>query len=686
MNDIRRWIQRRSHDLADRLTSRELFNSPEFSGYVNDVVETVLGSGCGVRAVLEDGGENGPIGCTAGSRIWINTSNRVAEYYNLLESKFAAFMGVVLHECGHVKYHNFTAEQKELEKLKQGSFPGEPPEVELPGDPALIGEVAEALADPACRPIFERVYGELSNIVDDVHDEGKMIDRFGGFVAECIRYSAESTRAACCSLEEMEGSGMAPLSIAFNVMLQFLRFSSVLSVDGQSAYTSEYFRSLYRYSRHAWLARWTDSQAEKMTHLNYVVLALWPFIREELEKKKPDSGDPGRDGPNQGRRAKEPVSPQAVQNVLDQLRNGARNAGGTVKPVKRRASRDSRAEKGSGENNARARGEKEPKPVPAVRQDRRDRKPGASVEEMMRNAAGRTVQSIAESEAEQQISAGICREVNVPSMNSCHRDVPVEVRRDLNVEASDVAEYEAAMKDLRLYSRNIRRQILALFRNHSEGELARHKLYGNRFLAEDAYRADQRMFASRKQPRQTPDLAVAILVDCSGSMNGERLRAAKRAAMLLYDFADSLDIPVMAAGHSTRGQTVVYTVAAPFEKASGKDRYRISRLEAGGSNRDGLAIEKTIGLLAGRPEEMKLLFIISDGQPAHRGYGGEEARKDIQAIVARGKRAGVETIAAAIGSDREKIESIYKDGYLDIDDLSALPVTLARLVRKRLLR
>ena len=701
MNDIKRWIQRRTNELADGITAEKLFNSPEFAQYVNGSVGTVLGPEYRkVRVVLENAGNCGRIGCTNGDLIWLNTCNDIADYYNLLDSKFAAFMGVVFHECAHIKFHDFVTERAEMEKLNDGKFPGAEPEAEDEDDEDLIDEVKTALADPSYAPIFKSVYHELSNIISDVHDEGKMMDKFEGFVSECILFSAQSLRASCISLEEMEKKEkkkeLSPLSIAYNVILQFLRFGSVLSLDEKSAYTSKYFTSLYKYSRHAFLARWEDNQKETLTHINHILLALWPFIKEQLEEERekndPSSGSgsgqqqQGSGGSSQQGGIPQQLSQSEIQSILNQLQQGAQNAGTTAKPENRKTSKEAKAQKGSGENNAKAHGAQEKKPAVEKKQNAANTKPSENVSGTTSMVAKSIAQSIAETEAEKQISSEINQEVNVPSENTHHIGIPVDVRRNLSVNASDVAEYEDQMKDLKLYSKTIQRQILELFREISEGELAKHKLFGNRFNASDAYRIDQRMFANKKQPQDTPNMAIAILVDCSYSMNGERLCSAKKAAMLLHDFADGLNIPVFVAGHNTSGQKVVYTVVAAFDKATKKDKYRISKLTPSGSNRDGLAIEKTINLLAKRPEEMKVFFIISDGQPAHDGYGGEEARKDIQAIVAKGRRAGVETFAAAIGSDKDKIEAIYKEGFLDIDDLSKLPKTLTKLVRKRLFR
>ena len=105
----------------------------------------------------------------------------------------------------------------------------------------------------------------------------------------------------------------------------------------------------------------------------------------------------------------------------------------------------------------------------------------------------------------------------------------------------------------------------------------------------------------------------------------------------------------------------------------------------GGCNRDGAAIEISANLLSKRQEDIKLLIIISDGQPNHSNYGGTEAQKDIQSIIRRYKAQGIETIAAGIGDDRKRIHAIYGDCYLDISDLNSLPRQLTNLVRKRIL-
>ena len=80
-----------------------------------------------------------------------------------------------------------------------------------------------------------------------------------------------------------------------------------------------------------------------------------------------------------------------------------------------------------------------------------------------------------------------------------------------------------------------------------------------------------------------------------------------------------------------------------------------------------------------------ILMLLSDGQPAARGYSGTAAEEDLRGIKQEYKRKGILFIAAAIGEDKPNIERIYGDSFLDITDLNQLPVKLTAVI-KRFLR
>ena len=276
-------------------------------------------------------------------------------------------------------------------------------------------------------------------------------------------------------------------------------------------------------------------------------------------------------------------------------------------------------------------------------------------------------------------------EIDQTAIGSSHSG-KICAKRDLEVDASDIKLYERQMEDVKAYSKRLQRRMSDALRDLQEGGVAHHKQFGNRIEAQYAYRPDQKFYANKKLPQDWPSMAISILVDLSTSMRGERLNSAMKATMLLYDFATGLGIPVFVAGHNAVFGQVNYQIMADFEKVSENDKYRLAHMYLSGCNRDGAAIEVSSSLLAKRSEDVKLLFIISDGQPNDGNYKGETAKKDIQDILTKYRRKGITTFATAIGSDKDKIKAIYGDGYLDITDLTQFPKQLTNMVVKRIMR
>ena len=119
---------------------------------------------------------------------------------------------------------------------------------------------------------------------------------------------------------------------------------------------------------------------------------------------------------------------------------------------------------------------------------------------------------------------------------------------------------------------------------------------------------------------------------------------------------------------------------AEFDSIDNKDQYRLMDMSARCGNRDGAALRYVSERLMSRPEAIKLLIIISDGQPAGDNYYGTEAEADLRGIKKEYSTKGIQLFAAAIGDDKANIQRIYGDGFLDITNLEKLPVNLGKLI------
>ena len=144
---------------------------------------------------------------------------------------------------------------------------------------------------------------------------------------------------------------------------------------------------------------------------------------------------------------------------------------------------------------------------------------------------------------------------------------------------------------------------------------------------------------------------------------------------------------MMIYGHSTdyryggKEPVALYSYAE-FESYDSDDKYRLMDIDARNNNRDGAALRFVSEQLSKREEDIKLLIQICDGEPYADGYSGVHAEADLAGIKLEYERRGLIYIVAAIGDDKENIERIYGNSFLDITNLDELPVRLTSIVKK----
>lgn len=184
-------------------------------------------------------------------------------------------------------------------------------------------------------------------------------------------------------------------------------------------------------------------------------------------------------------------------------------------------------------------------------------------------------------------------------------------------------------------------------------------LYNGRYLDRNhLYRMDKKIFCKNDLPEDIPNMAISILVDCSGSMSAQsKLLYAMQTALIIYEFGQMMNIPVMIYGHNYSDGMCLYSLAE-FNTVDGQDKYRICSLNPGGCNRDGMALRYCADKVANRHEEKKFVFIISDGKPsAYNSY--RDAYSDIKNVLMDYSKMKVRFIAFGLGDDQKGIEDIY---------------------------
>ena len=666
------------------LDPQEIFTSPEFAEHLQCLVNETMKIGgkatskISVHVVSES---SDPPGWTDGNGIYVNTINSISSHYTLPLEQFIALRGICFHECSHVLYLDFNEEKRALKSIDEGKLYGELPDPQTAEDDLMMHEMEDALADPLYRPIFQQVFSDVTNTIDDPHDEGKIIRRFGGIVEQGIVLARESLLRSYDYAENIVAEDQTDLEKIYSLMLEYARFETIMMRDQETCLkTQPLVQCVVSLAKPIATARWTDDMRVRFAQINEIMLKLWPYIKAEVANQKQKRNQPGNGNSKNSRNDQSGSNPaqEAIQNVLDQLQKVSQSHSTSAHPEHRSSSAE------AVKNRRAARAGKQPATEgknSTVNKDAEMKSAQAALDAISKKIAAR----LAAASMERDLTSSLMIEIDQATVGSNHGR-RVVAKRDLEVDASDIKLYEKQMEDVKAYSRRLRRRMADALHDLQEGGIAHHKQFGNRIEAQYAYRPDQKFFANKRLPQDWPTMAISILVDLSTSMRGERLDSAMKATMLLYDFATGLGIPVFVAGHNAVLGMVNYQIMADFEKVSENDKYRLAHMYLCGCNRDGATIEVSSALLAKRSEDVKLLFIISDGQPNDNGYKGEVAKKDIQDILTKYRRKGITTFATAIGSDKDKIKAIYGDGYLDITDLTQFPKQLTNMVVKRIMR
>lgn len=701
MEDLMKKLHRLTVQQKTELTDEQIFSSKHFENYVQSFVDsTFLGTQYEGKVKVVYDYNDVAFGHTDGMSITINPILIAKSCYTSQLLMLKQILGVVFHECAHMLFMDFTGEAAGFRVIGDYSMLYSQRPVPRDSDEeASLLEIDAALHDPNMQMIIVEFMHEISNRIADQHDEQKIIDVRGKLVRECIGVGRNALQYNFSPLERLEADPMlTKLEVMYDLLLQLARFDEVIVLKDETLTKSEYYQTLRRVSRAVDMAKYTDVTADKFSAMNEMLMVFWPFVREEVKRQQNEQQQ--QQGGGQGS-SSAPNMEQIAQNILKQMQKHSGPTSGNSTPTGNKTSQMAKdaAKDDKAGNNQRANGAKEAHKSGADSDPGSNERTesaeeaaasfGAESEQEAQDALDTIVSAIASEnardEAEKAATENLKQLLGAVSQNSTHNGVPRKIIRDLEISPEEERSYEAEYASIKLFSKKLQREMLKILRDLQIGEWQHHRLFGGKVEANAAYRLDRRFWAKKKLPQDLPDMAVSVLIDQSGSMYGQKLCAARRAALLLHDFCTGIGIPVHVAGHNTKGEAVQYFVYTDFDTLAARDKYRLMKLNANGSNRDGCAIEMCAARLVQRPEAIKMMVVLSDGLPNHTGYGGEEAEKDIQSICDKYHKQGLEIFGAAIDGDKEAIQNIYRETYVDFTDLPRLPENLVKLVQKRII-
>ena len=705
-----------------RITDQEFFTSRLLALHLEDMVAAQTkryGASRRVRVRLLWQPESSDLAYTDNLYITINAGNPAITEFPTRGERYQMVLGLFAHEVGHCLYTDFLAQQSYRNALSICRW--------YPGKPALtrVLDVKNerefweyAKEDPQNLVLLGRVAHEVCNVLEDAAMENRVLERFPGTLGQALDFVRAwqwREMPTVTQLKEREAQGTPMFYCLLQLFLSYGKFGELKY--GEEPLSEEHIQTVFELlplldddlRAASGKARWNT--------VNCILIRCWEHVREYLEalkrryEEKKASGGTGSvfsqleeelstlvGGSTRGEGVTAPVSEETEGPSLPQ-------------PEKREMTRALAGEKLSaegaspGENTGDATGKQEitseetgrmslvetnqvSEPLGGGVEVNRDYTPEISgtVEAEME----RLLDTMAEKTVCQELEQDRLRELNQEaqsiSYGDIHKGVAIRVNRMTEVPPEMVTQYNAIAGPLLAISKQLQKSLLRQLRDQQRGGKQTGLLMGRRLDAHALFRSDGKVFTKNALPIQPPEMAVGLLLDESGSMAScDRATYARASAIILYDFCQALHVPVMVYGHSTGSKGVELYSYSEFDAIDREDKYRLVDISARGSNRDGAALRFVAERLSHRPEELKLLILVSDGQPADTGYYGTAAEEDLRGIQQEYRRKGILFVAAAIGDDKENMERIYGDSFLDITDLNQLPVKLTQVV-KRFLR
>lgn len=674
-------IQKRIADKKGKLTDEEFFSSPQYAAYLTDIAEGITKRyhrSSRVKTFYDDS-ENAEAAFTDNRVITINAGNFLTRRFPTRKLKHLSLYGMVSHECGHILYSDFDMLALYNDSLSCGRFyPAEPDKdnLTLMQENALAQiKTAFAKNDEAVISAISLVTHQVVNIMEDVYIESRMCDAFQGTVRYSILLNNIKFAETMDSVNDEIEKAHFEVAILINLLIQYAKSGDINNLGGYSGPLLDIINDCIPYIDSA---AYSDDGRERFNAANHILLLLWPHM----------------------------------QSYIDELRKHPQKAESTMQ---KQVAKDSTAPKGSGKQ---ARGigkttfnpdeqEEVKKEIQKVLDEEGGRIALTKTSDFESEGTGSTTKDTlyegsgyltdassdmgkiltqiatetAYAECEQELSKELQAESDKIRYGNAHKGVNIKIHRMLHVDPRYKESYKQVAPPLLLISKRLQKCVSQKLRIKKEGAKLDNLPMGKRINVRNAFRGDWKIFYKMKLPDDSMDIAIAVLNDESGSMScRQRITYARSASIILYDFCRSLDIPVAVYGHTECHDVDLYAYAE-FDSVDGNDKYRMMDMSARYSNRDGAALRFVAERLMTRPEPCKLLFIISDGQPAgNGGYGGTEAEADLRGIKAEYERKGITLFAAAIGDDKPNIKRIYGDGFVDISDLNKLPVTLGKIL------
>lgn len=679
--ELRKLIFEKKQDITDK----ELFTSKAYQNYLERMAESMTERYQRKIKVKNEWnmGIDAELASIDNSKITLNCCNYISTTFQERSKRNESLIGILAHEVAHVLFSDFSLLNLCNERICSGWLY---PEVSLQSH-ANYKEISYLLQkkNKDFNKAVAQIINTIQNIIEDVYIELMICRTYPG-LAQYILINRQIMLRTFIPIEREVQEHHTSYSIMHNLLLYYA-FTKKINSSGE--YKGIYTQLLQECIPIIDKAVITCDSMKRFQAAIEIFIVIWSCIKDTLpeqnQQRKKSKGQDDVDGQKQDNSSGESQeksslsAKEIIANVISNSKDRKNKRGNTQipkgigKPIEQKI----KEEELVGEQDR----------IQKVLQKQKE-----DINECNSTSTDNILNSILEKIAQEQVYSVKEKELLEVLQKDCkHTDISghypnLEIKLNRVLQVSDILKenYKQSKNQFELFAKQLERKVKPILEEKQESGRLNGYYSGSHINMRTVYRNNNQYFYRNKLPQET-SLAVALLVDESGSMNGKRIAAAQQTSHILYEFCSRMKIPIFVAGHSyiTKVEISIY---AEYNSIDCMDKYRIMNMSSkNAGNHDGAAIRYVIKRLKEREEETKLFFLISDGLPSAYPGGQQEGEADLHKLWKEYTNQGILFFAAAIGSDKDRINRIYGDGFLDITDLSKLPMYLVNLLTKYLI-
>ena len=716
----------------EQLTDKETFLSARYRELLRKMASQITEKGVSDVHTYADSASNCAGWCD-GKRIGINIANGITNSFVQKELKNISLIGILGHECGHRNFSNNDLLGTYLSGIsKEGRLYPCMPMAESAEEEENVKEMQEVLQNrnPYFIGVLHALARYVNNFLEDLYVEERMCREYPGSIRRGIQMNRRRWLEKKGTVKERKEAVKLETTALSELLMEFAVSGSINVWNGEDEDCLKCMEACRPYLEKI---RSEDRAPYRFLLTNQILLKMWGFIqkdaeklKEEEKKEKEEKGDDKKDDKKEEKNQEENESEgtpkeqdgnaqaegieqeAAAQNgtddeaewkdILERIAEIFQNSLPVYSPAPLPDDGEELLQDTSGmvwpadwqpedgwmeTDNANPPAESGQRESPMLSEE------FLEAEQKLDTFLYLMAKKKTDDEYESSLYASMLNLLSQIEFGQTHREVEMKVFRSLQVPEEAILQYREMERQMRHVRKKLRERLLPILekrRSRMESGLP----IGRQLDVSHIYRPDGRIFQKRRNPGETPTAVIAYLIDQSYSMaESKRIQYAKVAALCLYQFGVDAGIPVCVYGHHTKlgenwQELVCLHSYAEFDSIDGQDKYRIMGMKPYGANRDGAALKFVGEMLLRRPEEQKLLILSSDGLPNASGYSGDTAKEDLKAVKQDLESQGVLFLAAAIGENKQEIQEIYGDAFLDISDIRKFPVKLTNEVLKRI--